>query len=608
MASGSFSVTTSNRYITGTVSWSSVPNIGANTSSVTATLRLSRVNTGYETYGSGSFTLTINGASYTNEGTFSLTYNSGTLCVTNTVSVPHSADGTKSIAISVSGVIYAGSPNMTLSLQSGTAVLDTIPRASEFSLSRTSFDAGETVTAVITPAVSSFSHTLSWRFGTFESTQTLSSGTTQSAFTLPLSWLAAIPSSLSGLGSAVLTTKNGDTAIGTRTVNFTVSVPQSAVPTIESFSLSRVDGTVPASFACYVQNKSKVSFAVTGAAGVYGSEIASYSVSGGGYSFSQQSGTTGILQSSGTLTFTATVTDSRGKAAQKTQSITVLPYENPAVVSAYADRCLADGTLSNTGTYVKVTPVFTYSTVSGKNSLTGSAAYRVPGGTFGDETSLASGVSTVLGNGNFDVGQSYEIRITAADLFTSAVYTVSVPTSDAVLSVRPSGKGMGVGKYAENENLLDVAWDLRVRGDVNLDAPLSVPNGGTGANTAQQAVANFGIADFVTEEGRYGIWNYKKWNNGKLEAYGVYSAAVTDSNKTTWSNGWYFAGEFQSTLPCALIDDDFIVSGAVNNISFLANVTLTSFPSATVQFYIAAAHALDNGTYTARIYIQGKWK
>ena len=60
--SGSFTVTTSNRYISGKVEWeeSSVSEAN-NTSKVTATLYLKRTNTGYTTWGQGSFTITING-------------------------------------------------------------------------------------------------------------------------------------------------------------------------------------------------------------------------------------------------------------------------------------------------------------------------------------------------------------------------------------------------------------------------------------------------------------------------------------------------------------------------------------------------------------------
>lgn len=70
-------------------------------------------------------------------------------------------------------------------------------------------------------------------------------------------------------------------------------------PTMTSVTATRVDGDVPAAWAIYVQNKSKATVKINGAAGAYGSTISSYSISGGGYSSTASSFTTGFLTSSG---------------------------------------------------------------------------------------------------------------------------------------------------------------------------------------------------------------------------------------------------------------------------------------------------------------------
>ncbi|MCB5366911.1 DUF859 family phage minor structural protein [Collinsella aerofaciens] len=157
MARGSFKVTTSNSYISGRVEWSSTPNTSGNYSTVTATLYLSRTNTGYTTYGSGTMHLNIDGTSFSNSDSWSITYNSNTVMITATKTVYHNSDGTKSITIS-----WAGSMDTPLTVNngSGTAVLDTIPRASTVA-SNVSFTAGTQNLAVsLNVASSSFTHTL----------------------------------------------------------------------------------------------------------------------------------------------------------------------------------------------------------------------------------------------------------------------------------------------------------------------------------------------------------------------------------------------------------------------------------------------------------------
>ena len=83
MASGSFNVTTSNQYISGKLTWSSTANVSANTSDVTATLRLSRTNTGYTTKSTGTFFITIDGTKSTSSNIQKDIYlYSNTLCHT----------------------------------------------------------------------------------------------------------------------------------------------------------------------------------------------------------------------------------------------------------------------------------------------------------------------------------------------------------------------------------------------------------------------------------------------------------------------------------------------------------------------------------------------
>ncbi len=126
MASGSFTGTTNNEYIKPTIVWSSVPNEDTNSSVVTATLKYSRTNTGYTTYGTGTFSLTINGNTKTETKTITITYDSNTVAITHTVTVAHNSDGTKSITISATGGIP--STSFTSTSISKTVTLDTIDR------------------------------------------------------------------------------------------------------------------------------------------------------------------------------------------------------------------------------------------------------------------------------------------------------------------------------------------------------------------------------------------------------------------------------------------------------------------------------------------------
>jgi microcystin-dependent protein len=157
MASGSFGVSTSNPYVSGSVTWSeSNINIMNDTSDVYVEMRLSRTNSGYSTSGSGTFTINVNGTNLSNSPSFNITQNSNTLMVSGTVNVTHDANGSKSITISWSG----NSNVFSVNSGSGTATLNTIPRSSTVA-SSVYWTAGvDNLPISLNVTSSSFHHTL----------------------------------------------------------------------------------------------------------------------------------------------------------------------------------------------------------------------------------------------------------------------------------------------------------------------------------------------------------------------------------------------------------------------------------------------------------------
>lgn len=120
---------TSNQYIKyRIVVEESNTNIAANTSQVTVYVQAWRTNTGYTTDGYGTCYCGINGSSYSNSWAYrdghAITYNSYTELFRTTVTIPHNADGTKSIWVSAS----ISHDSFSASDQGFTVTLSTIPR------------------------------------------------------------------------------------------------------------------------------------------------------------------------------------------------------------------------------------------------------------------------------------------------------------------------------------------------------------------------------------------------------------------------------------------------------------------------------------------------
>ena len=466
-SSGSFSGSIRDGHYKLRVDWSQSKNVSANTSTVTCKLYL--VNDwSLNISGRSDNTCTIDGSAQT----FSSPAISSTgthLLGTVSRAVNHASDGSKSLAISavfqiratLSGTYYGtitASANITL---------DSIPRAS--SVSAGNMTMGTAGKINISRASSSFTHTLTYSFGNTSGTIATKTTATSVSWTPSLSLANQIPNATSGTCTITCTTYNGNTNIGSKTCTLSLSVPASVKPTISSLTASRIDGDVPSAWGIYVQTKSKVKLTINGAVGSYGSTIKSYSITGGGYSGSASTLTTGFLNNSGTITFQATVTDSRGRvSAEATVSITVTAYSPPYFNSSLSQRCLSNGTLDDDGTYIHALVSFGYSTCGGKNTLKTSVQYKqVSAEQWTDAgVTFASNTAFTYGKGQISTETSYDVRYTLEDAFSAISVQEIVSTAAVVMDFKSGGKGVAVGKVSERDNTFEVAenWDVKVYG------------------------------------------------------------------------------------------------------------------------------------------------
>lgn len=151
---------------------------------------------------------------------------------------------------------------------------------SDGTMATTSVAAGSAARLNITAYNSAYTHKVVWKFGSYSATQSIAAGATYASYTIPLSWLSAIPNATSGAATATLETIDTTGAsLGSYSYGFTITVPASVVPTISSVSAAPVnDNSVISGWGIYVYGKSKAKLSINSAAGAYGSTIKSYSI------------------------------------------------------------------------------------------------------------------------------------------------------------------------------------------------------------------------------------------------------------------------------------------------------------------------------------------
>lgn len=341
--------------------------------------------------------------------------------------------------------------------------------ATQPSLSASTVEMGKSVT-INTPAVNSaYRHTLRYAFGS--ASGTIATGIASSvSWTPPVSLANQIPSATAGSGTIYCDTYSGSTLLGTKSVSITLTVPGSVVPSAGTLSGTLAEDT--SGTGLYVKGMGKAKLTLSGASGAYGSSITSYTITGGGWTATNGALTTGTLASAGNITFTATVTDSRGRKASTTRTISVIDYTKPGVAVCDVYRCDADGNRKKAGTYFAVEINASYSAITG-NTLSITARYKKQSeSSYGTAMNVTNNGKTVIGGGSIGASTTYDVLVTVADKYNSLLIQRTLSTKSVLQSFKRSA-GAAIGKVAELANWLDVAWNTRIRGNLKVDGGMS---------------------------------------------------------------------------------------------------------------------------------------
>lgn len=363
--------------------------------------------------------------------------------------------------------------------------------ASKPTLNKYSLAMGTAVTIYTNRQSSIATHTVRYSF--FSESGLIAVGVEdECAWTPPVSLAAQIPNATSGWGTILCDTYVNGSLISTNTCAVQLTVPASVVPSISNVAFSEATSGIADRFGGYVRTRSKLSVSIT-AAGAQGSSISAYRTSIDSVTYSGSSFTTNALNTAGSLTMTVTVTDSRGRTASTTRTVTVLDYSPPSLSQFAAERCNADGTAAQTdGTKVRISAKASGSSVGGKNTLACTVYYRLSSAeSWGSAVTLtpsnyAISETNRLLSPTFDALSSYDIKIRVQDVFYYIEQTVSIGTKQVMMDFYKDGTGIAFGKVAENAGKVEFGWPLL------LSEPLGVDQGGTGAETASAACTKLG--------------------------------------------------------------------------------------------------------------------
>lgn len=550
---------------------------------------------------------------------------------TGTKTISHNSDGTRSFSVSLAAAIYYSSIGCT---GDQTFTLDTIARASTLSASDGTLGTKTTPTA--DRKSSSFTHTLTWECGSYSGTIATKSSATSWNFTPELKLASAAPYGQKVYCTYTLSTYNGSTLVGTDSKSVWFTIPSSVKPSC-TLSLSDSNGYA-STYGGYIQGESQLSVTIN-ATQAYGSPISRYSASANGTTYSTRTFTTSVLKTVGTNTISATVTDGRERPGSASSNITVLAYSRPQITNLKVRRCNANGTENDRGGYGKISFHCTITPLSNKNTRACSLRYRQSGATTWTNAPAIT-LSAYDQDCNPPVIQmsdahSYEVQINLTDAFGTTSAVTSISTGYCLYHIPASGKGITFGGIAEGDGFnvkmnatfgenVNMKKNLQLDGNVNGKyltgtwlqttdttdlgkAPPKVAvldnSGWIYYRTLEELRADLGIRDYIVEQGKSGVWTYRKWASGVAECWGQPAKSMASSGTFLGANAYstYFA------LPSGLFVS---VDSANANPRIGSNYAIPAYINTTPKSVGVDALSNESGTrdFSASIYVRGRWK
>ncbi len=406
-------------------------------------------------------------------GSGTKTLASGTLTLT------HDSDGECAFTLAFSqeiNITWSGKSIGILSA-SGSGALNKISTPTIPMLSASTVAIGSNLTITLNRDKPTYLHKLTYTWGSQLVNVEIASGVdTSYTWTVPNDFMNYIPNGTSGTCYLTVTTYDSGGTIGTNTVSFTGTVPESILPKINSVTLSDTGPSSNLGWGVWVQGKSRLNVAVN-ASGIYGSRITVCNISGLGNTINSTNGELGVLAASGSVTINITVTDSRGRTVTTDRTISVEAYSEPVIEIATIERANNAGTPIDNGTYAKIILKASGSSVAANNTVEAKIYHMrsdLTAWTLARTIPITYSIDQTVMIADMIASRSYAYKIELSDAFGVATAEMTLRAEGAVIGWLAGGLGVSFGKAAEEPYTADFDWKIHGRKGAQFDSDVTV--------------------------------------------------------------------------------------------------------------------------------------
>lgn len=388
-----------------------------------------------------------------------------------TITVPHNADGTKTITLEAGFTTLPETWAITGGSASASVTLPTIIQKTEI-VSVSGLKYGYNTTVQLSRKASNLRETAVLAIsGTNISLKSTSDANADFTFVLARTYAptTAFPCALTG--TLTVETFNGATSLGSvsQSVTFTADGNDNAfAPTLTAepvvVAYNDVVSALGTDTAVATYSKINVSAQKADVSLKYGATIAERYVEfqdGRRVSLDQTDHISNIINSAGMYGWTYVVSDSRGFPCFRSGNFNVVNAVMPSAIASVW-RGNSDGTPNEFGTYIFAQATATYESYNGHNSVSMTAQV-------GSDTpvALTDGVRATLKT-NASASTPYQVYIDVTDILATNRLSFSLSSAHIPLHIRASGRGVGIGKYCDTDDELQIGYDTDIDGELTV--------------------------------------------------------------------------------------------------------------------------------------------
>ena len=255
-------------------------------------------------------------------------------------------------------------------------------------------------------------------------------------------------------------------SVGTRSTSIIVELTAADVQPTVAMAVSDPTGYAT-TYGAYVESKSKICVELTPTY-QYGVTGAAVSISANGAAYTANPTVTDEIASADNTGVSGRIIDSRGVPSNTAQqTIAILAYSAPQIVSFVLHRCDQDGTLNDQGAFMRIDYNISVTALNNHNAKNLSVQYKKRSEQ--SYTAQAIALATYSQSGNVviaaDTNSTYDVALVLADDFATVTIELQLSTAFATMNFKRGGDGIAIGKVAEYSKALELAADWTLMRD-----------------------------------------------------------------------------------------------------------------------------------------------